>query len=103
MESGLPYWIWQVLPRVCGRHLPDPSRGYASLGLIYEEGKDLPIGMSKRNYQGVERTFLNCAVCHTSTVRDAPDAQPRIVLGMPGDRKRKRLNSGPKGATRSLF
>src|SRR3546814_10409771 len=47
MESGLPYWIWQVLPRVCGRHLPDPSRGYASLGLIYEEGKDLPIGMSR--------------------------------------------------------
>src|SRR3546814_8070061 len=29
MESGLPYWIWQVLPRVCGKHLPDPSRGYA--------------------------------------------------------------------------
>src|SRR3546814_2594269 len=22
MESGLPYWIWQVLPRVCGKHLP---------------------------------------------------------------------------------
>src|SRR3546814_13046346 len=44
--------------------------------------------MSKRNYQGVERTFLNCAVCHTSTVRDAPDAKPRIVLGMPGNRFR---------------
>ncbi|MFC3551594.1 hypothetical protein ACFOLC_11300 [Lysobacter cavernae] len=86
MESGLPYWIWQVLPRVCGQHLPDPARGYASLGLIYEDGKDLPVGMSKRNYQGVERTFLNCAVCHTSTVRDAPNATPRIVLGMPGNR-----------------
>src|SRR3546814_13233166 len=44
--------------------------------------------MSKRNYQGVERTFLNCAVCHTSTVRDAPGATPRIVLGMPGNRFR---------------
>ncbi len=86
MESGLPYWIWQVMPRVCGRHLPDPARGYASLGLIYEDGKDLPIGMSRRNYQGVERTFLNCAVCHTSTVRDSPGAAPRIVLGMPGNR-----------------
>ena len=62
MESGLPYWIWQVLPRVCGKHLPDPSRGYASLGLIYEAGKDLPVGMSLRRYQGVDRTFLNCAV-----------------------------------------
>lgn len=86
MESGLPYWIWQVLPRVCGRHLPDPARGYASLGLLYEPGRDLPVGMSKRNYQGVDRTFLNCAVCHTSTVRDAPGAEARIVLGMPGNR-----------------
>lgn len=86
MESGLPYWIWQVLPRVCGRHLPDPSRGYASLGFIYEQGKDLPIGMSRRNYQGVDRTFLNCAVCHASTVRDTPLAPPRIYLGMPASR-----------------
>ena len=86
MESGIPYWIWQTLPRVCGRHLPDPARGYASLGLIYEEGKDLPIGMSRCNYQGVDRTFLNCAVCHTSMLRDAPGTKPRIVLGMPGNR-----------------
>ncbi|HVI59297.1 MAG TPA: cytochrome c [Luteimonas sp.] len=86
MESGIPYWIWQVMPRVCARHLPDPARGYASLGFIFEDGKDLPIGMSRRNYQGVDRTFLNCAVCHTSTVRDAPGARPRIVLGMPANR-----------------
>ena len=86
MESGLPYWIWQVLPKVCGQHLPDPRRGYASLGLIYEKGKDLPIGMSKRNYQSVDRTFLNCAVCHTSTVRDTPAAEPRIYVGMPANR-----------------
>src|SRR5262252_7879445 len=36
-ESGFPYWIFQVLPRVCAAHLPGP--GYASLGMIYEEGK----------------------------------------------------------------
>ncbi|HRN60882.1 MAG TPA: c-type cytochrome [Luteimonas sp.] len=88
MASGLPYWIWQVLPQVCGQHLPDPRRGYASLGLIYEDGRDLPIGMSKRNYQGVDRTFLNCSVCHTSTWRETPGAEPTIVLGMPGNRFR---------------
>lgn len=86
MESGLPYWIWQVLPRVCGQHLPDPSRGYASLGLIFEAGKDLPVGMSLRRYQGVDRTFLNCAACHASTVRDTPASKPRIYLGMPANR-----------------
>ena len=81
-ESGFPYWIFQVMPRVCERHLPG---GYASLGLIFEDGKDLPVGMSLRRYQGLDRTFLNCAVCHTSTVRDAPGAPARVVAGMPAN------------------
>ena len=79
-ESGFPYWIFQALPQVCEHRLPG---GYRSLGLIYEEGKDLPIGMSQRRYTGIDRTFLNCAVCHTSTVRESAQAKPRIVLGMP--------------------
>jgi hypothetical protein len=82
-ESGFPYWIFQAMPQVCAKHLP--GEGWASLGLIYEEGKDLPIGMSKRSVQGVDRTFLNCAVCHVSTVRDTPDSKPRVVVGMPAN------------------
>lgn len=80
-ESGFPYWIFQALPQVCRDHLP--GEGYASLGLIFEEGKDLPIGMSKRHHQGLDKTFLNCAACHASTVRDTPQAKPRVYLGMP--------------------
>lgn len=80
--SGFPYWIFQALPQVCSQHLPG---GYASLGLIFEPGKDLPIGMSRRRYQGLERTFLNCAVCHVSTVRKGPGATPEVVLGMPAN------------------
>jgi hypothetical protein len=80
-ESGFPYWIFQALPQVCAEHLP--GKGYASLGLIYEEGHDLPVGMSKRHHQGIDKTFLNCAVCHASTVRDAPNSKPRVYLGMP--------------------
>ena len=79
--SGFPYWIFQALPQVCAEHLP--GKGYASLGLIYEEGKDLPVGMSKRRFTGIDRTFLNCAVCHASTVRDTAQQKPRIYLGMP--------------------
>ena len=81
-ESGFPYWIFKAMPQVCAQHL---HGGYASLGFIFEDGRDLPIGMSMRNYQGVDRTFLNCAVCHVSTVRDAPESKPRIVLGMPAN------------------
>jgi mono/diheme cytochrome c family protein len=80
-ESGFPYWIWQALPEVCSKHLP--GRGYASLGLIYEGERDLPVGVSRRRHMGIERVFLNCAVCHTSTVRDAPNAEPRVYTAMP--------------------
>ncbi|MDO9597782.1 MAG: c-type cytochrome [Azoarcus sp.] len=83
-ESGFPYWIWQALPQVCPEHLP--GKGYASLGMIYEAGRDLPIGVSKRRHLGIDRVFLNCAACHTSTVREAPDAAPRVITGMPAHR-----------------
>lgn len=85
-EMGFPYWIWRALPEVCGHYLPGP--GYQSIGMIYEKNpdgslKDLPVGTSKRRYQGVDRVFVNCAVCHVSTVRAAPDAPPLLVPGMP--------------------
>jgi len=80
--SGFPYWIFQALPQVCGAYLL-PGKGYASLGMIFEDGKDLPIGMSMRHHQGIDKTFLNCAACHASTVRDTPQAKPRVYLGMP--------------------
>lgn len=86
--SGFPFWIWRALPNVCAAHLP--GKGYESLGMLFEPGKfkvgeELPIGVSKRHVTGMDRVFLNCAVCHTSTVRDKPDAMPRIVLGMPAN------------------
>jgi hypothetical protein len=89
--SGFPYWIWVALPELFPEHLPDkkPGRGYTSFGMIYEKGKDprydLPIGVSRRNVQGIDRVFLNCAVCHTGTVRDAPGAPPWVIAGMPAN------------------
>lgn len=77
---GFPYWIWKVLPDVCADHLP--GDGFESVGMIYEPGKDLPVGMSKRRHMGIDRVFLNCAVCHSSTVRTSADADPLLVVGM---------------------
>ncbi len=81
---GFPYWVWKVLPGVCAEHLP--GKGFESVGMIFEPGKDLPVGMSRRRHMGIDRVFLNCAVCHTSTVRTAPDAEPELVLGMGANR-----------------
>ena len=64
--------------------------GFKALGFLYEadstgKEKDLPIGMSQRHSLGLDRTYMNCAVCHTSTVKAAPDATPTVVLGMPAN------------------
>lgn len=75
-----PEPILRVLPQICPDRLPG---GYASLGLIFEEGKQLPIGVSQRRRLGLDQVGLNCASCHTGTVRTSPEAEPMIVVGMP--------------------
>jgi len=80
--NGLPYWIWKVLPEMFPEKLP--GNGYASLGFVFEPGHDLPIGFSQRRVI-IDRVGLNCAICHTGTVRDTPASTPRIVLGMPAN------------------
>ena len=80
--NGIPYWIWKVLPELFADKLP--GKGYASLGFIQEEGQDRPVGFSNRRVI-IDRVSLNCGVCHTGSVRDAPGATPRIIPGMPAN------------------
>jgi hypothetical protein len=90
-RDGIPYWFWVALPELFPEYLPDkkPGRGYSSFGMIYEKGKDprydLPVGTSMRNYRGIDLVYLNCASCHTGTVRDAPGRDPLVVPGMPAN------------------
>ncbi|MEP6819882.1 MAG: cytochrome c [bacterium] len=81
--NGIPYWIFKVLPDMFPEKLG--GKGYAALGFIEEPGKDLPIGFSKRRVI-VDRVGLNCAVCHTGTLRDNANSQPRVIVGMPANR-----------------
>jgi hypothetical protein len=75
-----PYWVFRALPAIC----PDRIRGgYESFGFTVEAGHELPIGISRRRRIGVDHVGMNCAACHSSTVRDTPTAPPRVVLGMP--------------------
>ncbi|MEE9394248.1 MAG: cytochrome c [Planctomycetota bacterium] len=82
-KSGIPLAIWHLLPKMFPEYLP--GEGLRSLGFLYENGKDLPIGVSQRNVRGIETVFLNCAVCHVGTVRLAPDQPRQVVLGMPAN------------------
>lgn len=82
--EGIPYWIWLVLPRLFPEYLPD-SGGYASLGLTWEEGKETPVGISKKTI-GFPRQGITCAVCHSGTYRKKPEDKPVIVPTAPSNK-----------------
>jgi mono/diheme cytochrome c family protein len=84
--SGIPYWIWRVLPDVCSEHLPErPGTGYERIGFIDEgAAHGRPIGTSFRPGNG-DRVGLNCATCHVGTLRESPQSPPRVIVGMPAN------------------
>ena len=86
LQRGIPYWIWAVLPEMFPEYLPNSDQeGYAAIGMVQEPGKSLPIGFTTRRVSGIDLVGLNCAVCHTSTIRSSADEEPQIVLGMPAN------------------
>jgi hypothetical protein len=80
-EQGVPYWIWLVLPRVFPDHLPRPG-GYAALGLVGDDGHEMPIGLSKVTV-GFPRVGINCAMCHTASVRARATDPPKLYPAGP--------------------
>jgi mono/diheme cytochrome c family protein len=83
-EEGIPYWLWLVLPRVFSDKLPGAG-GYASLGMTWEPGHEVPVGISKQTI-GFPRVGINCAICHTATFRTTPDQPPVIIPGGPSSK-----------------
>lgn len=81
MASRIPELVFKVMPEICPDLLPGPG-GWASLGLIYEPGKELPLGFARREigYPSVEP---NCAFCHTGAYRTDADDTQQVALGGP--------------------
>ena len=76
-NAGIPYWIVYVLPRVFPDKLPG-SGAYASFGLSWEQGHELPIGFTTRTI-GFRRVAQNCAACHTASYRTKANENPTFV------------------------
>jgi mono/diheme cytochrome c family protein len=83
-QDGIPYWVWLVLPRLFPEKLPGAG-GYTSLGLTWEEGKEMPVGFTKKTI-GFERVGINCAACHSATYRVGPQDAPTIVPTGPSNK-----------------
>ena len=80
-DLGIPYPIFHVLPRVFGDLMPGPG-GYRAFGIPWEEGRELPVGFSKKT-MGFPRITQTCAICHAASYRTSPDATPVIVPSGP--------------------
>jgi hypothetical protein len=77
-QAGIPYWIVVVLPRIFGtEYLPGPG-GYAAVGLPWDEGREFPVGFSKKTI-GFDRVAFNCALCHATQYRLTETDVPTIV------------------------
>lgn len=77
VEQGIPFWIWLTLPRLFPEYLPDVG-GYPTLGVTWKTGKDRPVGFTKKTI-GYPRVALNCAACHTQTVRQTLNDVPTLI------------------------
>lgn len=82
-SRGMPYWIWEVLPRVFPDLMPGPG-GYKSFGFVWEEGHEMPVGFTKQTI-GFPRVANNCAICHVGTWRGKEDEVPHLVVAAPAN------------------
>ncbi|WP_340114847.1 cytochrome c [Maribellus mangrovi] len=81
-KSGLPFYVWEVFPQLFPEYLPagaDGMRPYSYFGFIWEDGRDIPIGLSKKTI-GFPRLGVNCAMCHTGTFRTQPNDKSKLIL-----------------------
>jgi hypothetical protein len=85
--NGLPILVFKALA-VMYRDELGPT-GYRRFGMLYETAEsELPIGMSRRIVTGVERVWLNCAVCHVGTYRISLTDRPTFIFGAPSNNLR---------------
>lgn len=82
-SRGMPYWVWVVLPRVFPDLMPGPG-GYKAFGLVWEEGREMPVGFTKQVI-GFPRVANNCAICHVGTWRSQDEEVPHVVVASPAN------------------
>lgn len=102
LHRGIPYRIFAVLPDLFADLFDslvpaNGKTGYQRVGLIVEDQQPAPdgfvipqgprpIGFSKRRIWGLDVVGMNCALCHTSTLRTTPETKtPEVILRMPAN------------------
>jgi hypothetical protein len=86
ISGGLPLKVLRVLPRMFPEYLPPGARAtdYTAFGFLQEPGHAMPIGFSTRR-QLIDLSAINCAACHTGSVREKAGSEPKHIAGMPAN------------------
>nr|MBA2540071.1 hypothetical protein [Deltaproteobacteria bacterium] len=91
-KLGLPLSILKAIPLVCADTLPPGTnprnKPLEAFGMIYEAGKDVPIGFSQKRMPMVGITLVGttCSACHTATVRETATGARTAFFGAPNTR-----------------
>ncbi|MQA52208.1 c-type cytochrome [Pseudomonas piscis] len=83
IEARIPYYLFAVLPQLCPEKMPRAG-GYEVFGFLYENGRDLPVGMAKRQL-GYPTVEPNCALCHTGAYRASTGDVSQVVPTAPAN------------------
>ena len=78
-EGTFPFWLWLVLPRLFPEYLTDKG-GYLALGLTWEPGAALPIGVERFQSGNLSQEHLSCKSCHLLKEGTAADTPPALRL-----------------------
>lgn len=106
-ETGIPFWIWVALPRICSADdlIPDIG-GYSALGLEWDPGEQMPKGLLKIEGKLIDRVVVDSSLVgqidltrYQDFVKKAVVAEcfseeeimREITYNVPLSRKQKRL------------
>ncbi|MNS49972.1 Cytochrome c [compost metagenome] len=64
--SSIPVKLFEVLGDLDPRYAPEALT--ERYGLLYRDGRELPIGFVTANAMGMDRLTFNCSLCHTGVV-----------------------------------
>jgi len=73
------------VPGIFARKNVQPRREYASLGFSLRARQRSPDWCFTSQHSGLDRVFLNCAICHAGSLRETPQTPPVIYAGMPSN------------------
>lgn len=80
-QQGIPSYVAEALPEMFPELFRADSE--AEFRFVRAPGRDLPIGLVKTQYDGIEWITHNCSLCHVAGIRSSQQTATVILPGAP--------------------